>query len=315
VNSAGNAIIKVDNTTFVPYNEKRNAVMITSNDQYDFGTLWVFDALHVPYGCSAWGAYWSRGAGVNWPAGGEIDIFEGINLATRNQMSLHTTAGCTQPQGVTQTGTQGNTNCDYSQNGNAGCIVQDSNTASYGAAFAQAGGGVWVTEFAETGINIWFFNRPSIPAALSTNSVDTSALGTPSASYPASSCNPTTHFTKQQIVIDLKLCGVWAGNPSTLQESCPALQTNQTCYTTYVINNNSNYNQAYYEIKSLKIFATSKDKVISGPTSTGTATATGPKSASTGGSGSVTRIGTFSSVQGWAGAVIGAVTGLFALLG
>jgi hypothetical protein len=69
------------------------------------------------------------------------------------------------------------------------------------------------------------------------------------------------------------------------------------------------------EIKSLKIFATSKDKVISGPTSTGTATATGPKSASTGGSGSVTRIGTFSSVQGWAGAVIGAVTGLFALLG
>jgi hypothetical protein len=90
--------------------------------------------------------------------GGEIDIFEGINLATRNQMSLHTTAGCTQPQGVTQTGTQGNTNCDYSQNGNAGCIVQDSNTASYGAAFAQAGGGVWVTEFAETGINIWFFN-------------------------------------------------------------------------------------------------------------------------------------------------------------
>ena len=54
VNSAGNAIIKVDNTTFVPYNEKRNAVMITSNDQYDFGTLWVFDALHVPYGCR-WG--------------------------------------------------------------------------------------------------------------------------------------------------------------------------------------------------------------------------------------------------------------------
>ena len=91
-------------------------------------------------------------------AGGEIDIFEGINLATNNQMSLHTTAGCTQPQGVTQTGNQATTNCDYSQNGNSGCIVQDSNTASYGAAFAQAGGGVWVTEFAETGINIWFFS-------------------------------------------------------------------------------------------------------------------------------------------------------------
>ena len=91
-------------------------------------------------------------------AGGEIDIFEGVNLATRNQMTLHTTSGCTQPQNVTQTGTQVSTNCDYSQIGNSGCTVQDSNTASYGAAFARAGGGVWVTEFAETGINIWFFS-------------------------------------------------------------------------------------------------------------------------------------------------------------
>jgi hypothetical protein len=92
--------------------------------------------------------------------GGVIDIFEGVNLATHNQMTLHTTAGCTQPQGVTQTGTQGNTNCDYSQNG---CIVQDPNVASYGAAFSQTGGGVWVTEFAVTGINIWFFNVRTLP--------------------------------------------------------------------------------------------------------------------------------------------------------
>ena len=96
-------------------------------------------------------------------AGGEIDIFEGINLAKNNQMALHTTAGCTQPQGVIQTGTQAITNCDYSQNNNSGCVVQDSNTASYGAAFAQAGGGVWVTEFAETGINIWFFSVRNLP--------------------------------------------------------------------------------------------------------------------------------------------------------
>ena len=110
----------------------------------------------------------SIAAGLRLPsdlsiAGGEIDIFEGINLATRNQMALHTTSGCTQPQGVTQTGTQAGTNCDYSQNGNSGCIVQDSNTASYGAAFAQAGGGVWVTEFAETGINIWFYSVRTLP--------------------------------------------------------------------------------------------------------------------------------------------------------
>ena len=108
--------------------------------------------------CQAW-----RPCSDTSIAGGEIDIFEGINLATNNQMSLHTTAGCTQPQGVTQTGAQQSTNCDYSQNGNSGCIVQDTNTASYGAAFAQAGGGVWVTEFAETGINLWFFSVRTLP--------------------------------------------------------------------------------------------------------------------------------------------------------
>ena len=99
-------------------------------------------------------------------AGGEIDIFEGVNLVTHNGMSLHTTPGCTQPQGVTQTGTQASTNCDYSQNSNSGCTVQDANTTSYGAAFAQAGGGVWVTEFAETGINIWFYSvRTLLPSS------------------------------------------------------------------------------------------------------------------------------------------------------
>jgi len=96
-------------------------------------------------------------------AGGEIDIFEGVNLVTRNHMSLHTTAGCTQPLNVTQTGTPASTNCDYSQVGDPGCTVLDNSTASYGSAFAQAGGGVWVTEFAETGINIWFYSVRTLP--------------------------------------------------------------------------------------------------------------------------------------------------------
>lgn len=31
--------------------------------------------------------------GPNWPAGGEIDISEGINLRTNNMVALHTTGG------------------------------------------------------------------------------------------------------------------------------------------------------------------------------------------------------------------------------
>ena len=52
VNGAGRAIIKVDNTSFVPFNEKRNTVRITTKDFYDFGSLWIIDVVHLPYGCS-----------------------------------------------------------------------------------------------------------------------------------------------------------------------------------------------------------------------------------------------------------------------
>lgn len=54
VNSAGHAIIKVDNSSTVPYNDKRNSVRITSNDTYGLGTVWIMDAVHLPYGCSVW---------------------------------------------------------------------------------------------------------------------------------------------------------------------------------------------------------------------------------------------------------------------
>lgn len=47
------AILKVDNVTTVPYNEKRKAVRITSKDSYDVGSLWVADILHAPYGVSS----------------------------------------------------------------------------------------------------------------------------------------------------------------------------------------------------------------------------------------------------------------------
>lgn len=69
-----------------------------------------------------------------------------------NQMALHTEPGCTQVS-PNQTSTLVNsTDCSYAANANQGCIVQTPTTASYGAGFASAGGGVFITEFAETGI-------------------------------------------------------------------------------------------------------------------------------------------------------------------
>ena len=50
VNAAGNAIIKVDNTTVVPAGADRDTIRITTTDSYAVGSVWIADMLHVPFG-------------------------------------------------------------------------------------------------------------------------------------------------------------------------------------------------------------------------------------------------------------------------
>ena len=95
-----------------------------------------------------WPAFWTKGR--NWPEGGEIDIIEGVNLMTNNQMALHSESGCSSSSSATMSGTVGSeTDCSSS----SGCAITDSQTDSYGEAFATAGGGVWATSFNSDGIS------------------------------------------------------------------------------------------------------------------------------------------------------------------
>ena len=108
VNDNGNAIIRVDNSTTLSFGEKRESIRMTSKDRFKVGSVWIADFLHVPYGvrpsptallfsvlirvlpfqCSTWPAFWSTTP--DWPIGGEIDTFEGINDVKNNSMTLHT---------------------------------------------------------------------------------------------------------------------------------------------------------------------------------------------------------------------------------
>ena len=102
--------------------------------------------MHIPYGCSVWPAFWSKG--TLWPNDGEIDIVEAINLMDHNQVALHTTDGCLHDTNITQTGSDTATDCSKG----SGCVVAERKPNSYGAGFAAAGGGVWATQFDVTGI-------------------------------------------------------------------------------------------------------------------------------------------------------------------
>lgn len=263
--SNNHAIIKVDNTSTVPYNQKRNTVRISSNNSYAVGSLWIADIYHVPYGCSVWPAWWSQAAG--WPAGGEIDTFEGVNLVTNNQMGLHTLPGCTTPGGTqVNTSQTASTDCSYQANSNEGCKVVDTNTDSYGAAFASAGGGVFVTELAASGISVWFFTRQSVPSSISSNAstLDTSTFGTPTANWPSTSCSMSQFFAPQSLIFDITLCGDFAGPPSIFQQTCSGV-----CYNDYVMGNGSNYANAYFDIASVRVFGVpGQSTVVNGTSST-----------------------------------------------
>jgi len=252
VNSAGNAVMKVDNTTKVPFNEKRHTVRISTKDRFAVRSVWITDMLHVPFGCSVWPAFWSQAP--NWPTGGEIDTFEGVNMVHNSQSSLHTEPGCTVVNSVQTSTLINSTDCSFQSNNNEGCVIENPDPNSYGAAFAAGSGGVFVTEFAEAGISVWFFSRSNVPGSLQGNasSIDTSTLGKPVANYPSGNCNIDRFFQPQNLIFDITLCGDFAGDPGVFAETCSGI-----CYNDYVIGSPNNYDNAYFEVRSVRVFGTS----------------------------------------------------------
>lgn len=256
INAAGNAIIKVDNTTSLvaaPAGTvvNRDSIRITSQDSYPLGTLILLDALHIPYGCSVWPSFWTLGLQSTWPGSGEIDIVEAINGMTRNQIALHTPQGCNQATTATQlqSGTTANTNCAEPR----GCIVMENKQASFGAAFGEGGGGVYAMSMEREGVYVWFWSRADIPSSISTatssSTMDTTSWGLPTAAYPASGCNITQYFPPQNLVLLTTLCGAWAGVPSIYSSTCPG-----TCFADNVLGSGTNYANAYWEIRYIRTY-------------------------------------------------------------
>ncbi|KAG2151176.1 glycoside hydrolase family 16 protein, partial [Suillus bovinus] len=251
IDSQGNAIIKVDNTTNVPLGQNRSTVRITTQDTYDIGSLWIIDLSHIPFGCSVWPAFWTFGP--NWPEDGEIDIIEGINMMTANQMSIHTTPGCTHNGSEYELGVSGTTtDCSLPP----GCTVGETSPNSYGSSFATAGGGVYATQFDASGIFIWYWSRPDVPASINQAApVNVTQWGTPHASYFSNTCNITQLFTAQNLVLDITLCGDWAGVEDIYDASCSNSGPTGTCYEDCVIGSGSpRYDDAYFNISYIRAY-------------------------------------------------------------
>ncbi|KZO93523.1 glycoside hydrolase family 16 protein [Calocera viscosa TUFC12733] len=246
VTSDNKAIMRVDNHTDLPLGQYRDSVRITSSKSYT-GGLFLLDVEHAPWGCGVWPALWTVGA--NWPVGGEIDIYEGVNLGTHNQVTFHTEPNCTYTRGVNQTGTiivlQG-TDCDAFVNDNSGCGITDPSQTSYGEALNALGGGVFAMKWDDDGIAAWFFHRSSIPPDVSNGDPQPSGWGYPTAQLAPGGCNPWLYFSDHSIVFDITLCGDWAGSAYS-SSGCPG-----SCETQVM--KGANFVNASWVVNSLVVF-------------------------------------------------------------
>ncbi|OCL09182.1 glycoside hydrolase family 16 protein [Glonium stellatum] len=245
----------VDHTNnYTSSDQGRPSVRIETKKSYTHG-LFIADIQHMPGSIcgmlGSWPAFWSLGSGV-WPANGEIDIIEGVNMNTNDLMVLHTADNCS-IAGSGQSGTLNSDVCDVSYS-TSGCSVTPSGSATYGTAFNNANGGVYAVEWTSAAIKMWLFPRGSIPTSITLGLPDTSTFGTPQANF-AGSCDIDSHFYNHTFIFDTTFCGDWAGN-AYASSGCPmttGMDGLASCVA-YVGNNPSKFAESYWEINSFKVY-------------------------------------------------------------
>jgi hypothetical protein len=191
--------------------------------------------------------------GPRWPTDGEIDIIEGVNSQAANDMTLHTSAGCTISNTGAFSGTTTTPNCDVNAPGqyaNAGCQIASHDTATYGTGFNENGGGVYATEWTSDAISIWFFPRGAIPGDLSSGSPNPSGWGKPSAKFEGG-CDIDQHFKDHNIIFDVTFCGDWAGN---VWGQDPVCSSKASSCEAFVQDDPGAFTDAFWQVNSLKVY-------------------------------------------------------------
>ena len=246
--------------------EGRQSVRLEGKTNYNHGLL-VADVSHMPTGCGTWPAFWLLGAGNSWPSTGEIDIIEGVHNQASNQMTLHTTAGCAISNSTSQrtyTGDLLTPDCNVNapdQAQNAGCgIVGPNNTvgtASFGANFNTQQGGVFATEWTSDGISIWFFPRNAIPQDLESNQTTPNPPAwtqPPLAQFSGPGCTWDAHFQDMRPILNIDLCGAWAGADNVWESSGCKAQTQVDTCEDFAKTYPGNFTEAYWIIKAMRMY-------------------------------------------------------------
>ena len=247
VRNAGDAsYLGVDPAAFS--NNGRKSMRISSKKTFNKG-LFVVDLLHMPASaCGSWPAFWLLGSGT-WPTNGEIDIIEGVNSASYNQVTLHTSAGCSIANGDFH-GKINSTDCGPSE-ANTGCAISSQDANSFGTGFNSANGGVYATEWTSQSISVWFFPRTAMPADIQSTSPNPAGWSKPVARF-SGQCSIDQHFKDMNIVFNTAFCGDWAGKVWT-SSGCAKSTGMATCEQ-YVGQKPEVFKDSFWLVNYVKVF-------------------------------------------------------------
>ncbi|KAI4724864.1 hypothetical protein E4T49_07406 [Aureobasidium sp. EXF-10728] len=251
-----------DSTVLYANSTGRQSVRLEGNVNYNHG-LFLADIKHMPGSiCGVWPAFWTLGDST-WPAHGELDIIEGVNTFTTNQIAAHTADNCTM-KFQNQTGWANGHDCAVSSGGAAGCATGSNDNTGYGDGFNANGGGVYAMQWTSEFMKVWFFPRNAIPASISSGSPSPALdFGTPVGNFDGGSCDIDSHFINHRMVFDTTFCGDWAGSVYS-STTCPMASDGGNGCVNYVANNPSAFKEAYWEVNYIKVFS---ETVVADPTS------------------------------------------------
>ncbi|RYO76248.1 hypothetical protein DL763_010626 [Monosporascus cannonballus] len=229
--------------------EGRPSVRLTSDAVFNHGLFIAdfaphadVDLRHLARLC----AFNAQDGGINYPAGGEIDIIEGANTAGRNLISAHTPQSS--PQLHAHMGYYDlHTGCNYAS------PIFD--TTAYGDAFNAEGGGVYALEWDDEDLKVWHFPRSAIPDDIVYAGILSPApktWGPPQAIFGGSACDADTYFYNLSLVININFCSDYAGNVWGKADQCNLVAP--TCEE-WAAANPESFMGAYWHINYIDVYS------------------------------------------------------------
>mmetsp|Transcript_25979 Transcript_25979/g.69046 ORF Transcript_25979/g.69046 Transcript_25979/m.69046 type:complete len:537 (+) Transcript_25979:96-1706(+) len=269
---------------------KRKTAKVRSRRSWKY-FLAAIRFTHVPFGCGLWPAFWTHAGGIQWPEGGELDILEYVNDIA-SQTSLHT-------------GVRNACNLDGGKINKPGCpVMPDLNGMNYdcttdypkklGCApntLPLQSPAEWnmhpvtfAIEWTESFVKIFKIPDYQLPADLLENDPKPDTWDQWLVSYyPLGATgepdcrNPADVMAPQQLILNIGLCGDWAGKIWSMSATCnsmhgpasgcravdPLLESDSEndCCTQFVEDRNGTFGadeyfstRAYFNMSWVKVF-------------------------------------------------------------